>query len=127
VADLVQEMLEQRVWAVVGSFRSEEKWAYRIYRKLKQRDHIVYAVNPGMKEVDGDPVYASLADLPEVPAVVNIVTPPPVTEELVKECARLGIPYVWMQPGAESEEAVRAAEDAGLKVLHHACVYALHA
>lgn len=127
MADLVQTMLEQKVWAVVGSFRSPEKWAYRIYRKLKQGGHTVYAVNPGIKEVDGDPVYASLADLPEVPAVVNVVTPPPVTEELVKECARLGIPYVWMQPGAESEAAVRAAEEAGLNVLHNACVYALHA
>jgi len=120
-------MLDQKVWAVVGSFRNEAKWAYRIYRKLKQRDHTVYAVNPGVKEVDGDPVYPSLADLPEVPAVVNLVTPPPVTEELVKECARLGVRYVWMQPGAESREAVRAAEDAGLAVLHNACVYALHA
>jgi predicted CoA-binding protein len=62
-----------------------------------------------------------------VPDVVNLVTPPAVSLTMVQECARLGVQYVWMQPGAESDEAVKAAEEAGLKVLHNACVYALHA
>ncbi|MZP29183.1 CoA-binding protein [Heliobacterium undosum] len=124
--DLITSMLEQKVWVVAGSFRSEEKWAYKIYRKLKQKGYTVYALNKAIKEVDGDPTYPELKDLPQVPQVINLVTPPEVSRKLVDESKSIGIDYVWFQPGAESAEAVEAAEKAGLKVLHNACVYALH-
>lgn len=124
--DLIQAMLEQKVWVVAGSFRNEEKWAYKIYRKLKAKGYTVYALNKAIKQVDGDPSYPTLADLPQIPQVINLVTPPEVSQKLVEESAKLGIQYVWFQPGSDSPEAVKAAEEAGLHVLHNACVYALH-
>ncbi|QGG49249.1 CoA-binding protein [Heliorestis convoluta] len=124
--DLVHDMLEQKVWVVAGSFRNEEKWAYKIYRKLKEKGYTVYALNNAVKEVDGAPTYGTLKDLPQTPQVINLVTPPEVSRKLVGESAQMGIAYVWFQPGAESDEAVEAAEKEGMKVLHNACVYALH-
>ncbi|MBO8137844.1 MAG: CoA-binding protein [Desulfotomaculum sp.] len=123
--DIVQEMLMQKVWAVLGSFANEEKWAYKIYKNLKKSGYTVYPVNPRLKEIDGEPCYQNLESLPQVPEVVNLVTPPQATEKIVEQCIKLGIKYVWMQPGAESEEAIKKAENAGLNVIHNTCVYKL--
>ena len=40
-----------------------------------------------------------------------------VTVQVVREAAALGIPRIWMQPGAESAEATRTAVELGLEVI----------
>lgn len=102
----MQTMLTARSYAVVGASRRRDKYGYRVYRVLKAAGRIVYPVNPGADEVDGDHCYPTISDLPEMPQVVVLVVPPAVTEAIVAECVRLGITQVWIQPGAESEAAV---------------------
>ena len=55
--------------------------------------------------------------LPERPHGVSIITPPPVTEQIVREAIDLGIEHVWMQPGTESAAAIELAQRAGISVL----------
>ena len=43
------------------------------------------------------------------------------TREIVCQCAELGLERVWMQPGSESEEAIRFCQEKGIKVVHDAC------
>ena len=81
----------------------------------------MYGVNPNGGELDGQRLYVSLAELPEKPAVVDTVVPPRVTEQVVRQCADLGIIRVWMQPGSESEESIAYCEEHGIAVVHHAC------
>ena len=45
------------------------------------------------------------------------MTPPSVTGQIVIAAAEAGVEYVWMQPGAESKEAVEKAEELGLHVI----------
>jgi len=52
---------------------------------------------------------------------VVTVVPPNVTEEIVKECARLGIKHVRMQPGSESDEAVKFCQNNGIEAVT-ACI-----
>ena len=40
------------------------------------------------------------------------------SSRIVDDAIRLGVAHVWMQPGAESDTAVRRAEEAGLNVIH---------
>jgi predicted CoA-binding protein len=40
-----------------------------------------------------------------------------VTERIVQDAADAGARFVWMQPGAESPEAIRAARERGLEVI----------
>jgi hypothetical protein len=37
-------------------------------------------------------------------------------------CARLVIDHVWLQQGAESEEAIRVAAASGIALVHGECV-----
>ncbi|MBM4464141.1 MAG: CoA-binding protein [Chloroflexi bacterium] len=119
--DLIQEFINQRVWAIAGASTNPEKYGHKIFRDLRAAGYIVYGVNPSGGEIEGQRLYPSLADLPEKPAVVDIVVPPQVTEEIVRQCAELGLGRVWMQPGSESEEAIRFCQEKGIEVVHGAC------
>lgn len=118
---LIQEFTGLRVWAVVGASTNPEKYGNRIFRTLRSAGYTVYGVNAGGGEIDGQPLYPSLAALPQKPQVVDLVVPPPVTEQVVQECAALGLTRVWMQPGSESEGAIRYCHEHGIRVVHGAC------
>lgn len=118
---LIEECVNQRVWAVVGASPAASKYGHKIFRTLRAAGYVVYGVNPKNGEIDGQKLYRTLADLPEKPGVVDIVVPPKITEKVVRECAELGLKRVWMQPGAESEEAIQFCRDHEIKVVHDVC------
>jgi len=113
---------KENIIAVVGASNNESKYGYKIYRDLKDAGYKVYPVNAKEQEIQGDKAYPNISSLPEKPDVVDIVTPPQVTENIVKEAAEQSIDTVWMQPGAESEKAIGYARDKGLNVIHKACI-----
>lgn len=113
----ISAMLAAKTFAVVGASRRPEKYGFLVYRALKDAGKTTYAVNARADTVDGDPCCEALDALPQVPEVAVMVVPPPATEAAVADCARLGIAQVWMQPGAESEDAVRACHAANITVV----------
>ena len=119
--DLIKEFINQRVWAVVGASTNPSKYGYKIFRDLHQAGYTVYGVNAHGGEIEGQALYRSLADLPEKPAVVDTVVPPHVTEQVVRQCAELGLTRVWMQPGSESEEAIEFCRQHGIQVVYGTC------
>ena len=90
--------------------------------ELLRGGYTVYPVNPSADEVLGRRAYPSLRDLPEVPEVVEFVTPPEVTERVLEDCAALGIELVWLQPGAGSEAAARFCREHGIAAIDGACL-----
>jgi len=120
--DLVKDFLKQKSFAIAGSFRNESKYAYRIFKKLKNKGYAVYPVNPGMKEVEGVTCYKTLSDIENKIDVVSLVTPSEATERIVKECKEKGIKKIWMQPGAESEKAVLFCKENDMDVIYNMCV-----
>ncbi len=119
--ELIQEFINERVWAIVGASTDSTKYGHKIFHNLQGAGYIIYGVNPKGGEIDGQQLYPSLADLPEKPAVVDIVVPPKVTEEVVRQCAELGLNRVWMQPGAESEAAIQFCHENAIKVVYNDC------
>ena len=119
--DLVKEFLTKPVWAVVGASRDPSRYGHRVLVALRSAGYRAYAVNPNADEVAGERAYPSLGALPETPDVVDTVVPPAVTIGAVEEAASLGVTRIWMQPGSESDEAIRLAEERGIRVVHHAC------
>ncbi len=119
--ELIADLVGRRIWAVVGVSTNRAKFGYRVFADLRRAGYRVYGVNPNVQEVDGQPIYPSLESLPERPEVVDMVVPPPVTEQLVQECARLGLSRVWLQPGAESAAAVAYCHKHGIAVVYDAC------
>lgn len=116
------DFFSSKVFAVVGVSSKPDKVGYQIYKHLKDLGKNVYAIHPAMTEVDGDPVYKTLSDVPVPIEVVDIVVNPQVTEKVVEECHQLGIKKVWIQPGAESEKAVQFCKDHDMEVIYNACI-----
>lgn len=118
---LIADFVNRRVWAIVGASQDRNKYGNRVLRSLRHSGYVVYPVNPHVPEVEGNKAYATLADLPELPEVVNLVVPPPVTEQVVREAHVLGLNRVWMQPGAESQAAIQFCQENGMQVVYDAC------
>lgn len=118
---LITDFINRRVWAVVGASQDRDKFGNRVFRSLRDAGYIVYPVNPRGGKVEGADVYTSLADLPESVEVIDLVVPPAITEQVVKEANQLGLSRVWMQPGAESEQAIAYCDEHGMQVVHGAC------
>jgi len=112
------EFLAGSSFAVVGASADRSKYGNRVLRAYADRGFTVYAVNGrGHATIEGLTAYAKLSDLPERPHGVSIITPPAVTERVVDEALALGIQHLWMQPGAESADAIARARNAGANVI----------
>ncbi len=116
--DTIDAILSAQTFAVVGASANTEKFGYKVWHMLRAHGKTAYAVNPNATTIAGETVYASLADLPHPPEVVVAVVPPKATETLPAQLAAAGIKYLWMQPGAESAQAVADAEANGIAVIH---------
>jgi predicted CoA-binding protein len=122
-AKLIEAFLEKsNVFAVVGASRDQNKYGHQVYRDLRAAGYTVYPVNPNSDEILGDKCYPSLESLPELPQVVDLVVPPKVTNQIVKDCKKLGIEKLWMQPGSESENALNFCKENNIEVVHGVCV-----
>jgi predicted CoA-binding protein len=119
--ELIRDFVNRRTWAVVGATNNPRKYGNKILRDLRRAGYIVYAVNLHETEIDGQPAYRTLADLPERPEVVDFVIPPEQTEQVLQECYTLGLRRVWLQPGAESDAAIQYCHDQQLQVVYDAC------
>jgi hypothetical protein len=119
--DIVKKAVNEKVWALVGATNDRSKYGNIIFHNMRNAGYTVYPVNPRATTIDGEKAYPSLAELPEKPAVVNVVIPPALTIPVVEEVAKLGIPYIWFQPGAESQTAIERAKELGVKVIYDAC------
>jgi predicted CoA-binding protein len=88
----------------------------------------VWFVNPKGGHVLGQPVYPSLASLPEPPELVDVFRRaedlPAVAEEVV---AVDGTRTFWCQLGLWSDEAARIAHGAGRNVVMNRCLKIEHA
>jgi hypothetical protein len=116
-----EELLKMKTWAVVGATPNEEKYGYKIYKKLKNKGYHVYPVNPNYPEIEGDKCYPNLSELPEVPDVINMVVAPKYGIKTVEEAAKLGVQNIWLQPGTVSDELLELAEEKGINTVQ-ACV-----
>lgn len=120
---LVDEFLsEANVFAVVGASTNPEKYGHKLFRDLLEAGYHVFPVNPNADFVLSRKAYDSLSVLPEKPDVVDLVVPPKVSEELVKQCKELGITRVWFQPGSESNAALRFCEENGIDFISGLCI-----
>ncbi len=87
----------------------------------------IYPVNPMYDEVLGLQCYASLADLPEVPDIVDVFRRREELPNVVDEAIAIGAKVVWFQLGLRHDEAAQSARDAGLEVVQDRCLKIEHA
>jgi predicted CoA-binding protein len=116
-AERIEAFLASGSFAVVGASTDRSKYGNKVLRCYQQHGRTVYPINPKATEVEGVRAYPSLAALPDPVPAISVITPPAVAEQMVREAHAAGVKHVWMQPGAESKEAILAAEALGMNVI----------
>jgi uncharacterized protein len=106
-------------FAVAGASVSREKFGNKVLRRYWQAGRTAYPVNPSVTLVEGAQCYADLSSLPQPVHAVSIVTPPAMSAVVVDEALKLGIKYLWFQPGAEHAAAIAKARALGVRVIAH--------
>ncbi|NWG16030.1 MAG: CoA-binding protein [Chloroflexi bacterium] len=120
-------LTKARVIAVVGHSDKPDRESYKVGMYLRNAGYTVYPVNPAVTEIDGQPSYASLADVPEAIDIVDVFRRPENLPEIVDEAAAVGAKAVWAQLDVVHEEAARKAAEAGLDVVMDYCIKIEHA
>ena len=115
---IVDSFLAQKTLAIAGASRSGVGFGCIVLKHLAAKGYEVLPIHPAAKEVEGSRCYPSLADLPKPADGLVLIVPPQQTEVLVREALAQGIRRVWMQPGAESPEAVRFCEKNGIELVY---------
>lgn len=117
IPERINTFLAADAFAVVGASSKQHKYGNKVLRCYQQNQYTVVPVNPVEKKIEGLDCVASVSDLPDHVGSISIITPPQVTERVVEQAIGRGIRNVWMQPGAESAQAVAACEEAGINVI----------
>lgn len=114
--------------AIVGASHNPARASYFVATYLlSSATYDVYLVNPRETEILGRPVYASLAELPVAPDVVDVFRRHDDLPGVAQEAIDVGAQALWLQLGSWNEEAAALAEDAGLAVVMDRCIKIEHA
>ncbi len=105
-----EKFLELKNIAVAGVSSTKKDAANYIYEKLKNSGYKVFAINPKVTEIDGDPCYRNLSSVRETIDGVVIGTPPKATLSVIKECVQLGINNVWIHKSIDNGSYSKDAE-----------------
>jgi predicted CoA-binding protein len=114
--------------AIVGASNNPARASYFVATYLlSSTAYDVYLVNPRESSILGQPVYASLADLPVVPDIVDVFRRHEDLPGVAQEAIDLGAQTLWLQLGSWNEEAAALAGGAGLAVVMDRCIKIEHA
>ncbi len=123
VPQSVRELLERKApIAVVGASADPSKYGHIIPRYLERRGYPVMRVNPAHDRVGEAACHATVADLPEAPAIVDFVVPPRVALAVVEGLPDTLDAVLWFQPGSFDAAVVAAAEARGGVVVAGPCI-----
>lgn len=102
--------------AIVGASGDVKKNNSRPQRYLRKHGFTgtIYPINPGYKELFGEPCYASLADCPEPPDHAYVMLGTNSVIEAIRDCGRAGVAAATIFAGgfAEGGEAGKARQAA---------------
>ena len=114
-----------KVIALVGASPDPSRPSNSVMRFLQGRGYKVIPVNPGQagKEINGETVYAKLADIPVAIDMVDVFRASDYLGKVVDEALALETrpKTIWAQLGVRDDEAAARAEAAGLDVVMNRC------
>ena len=114
--------------AVVGMSANPARASHFVATYLNgATEWTIWYVNPGATEILGEKSYASLADLPEPPDIVDTFRRVDDLPAVAEEAIACGAETLWFQLGLRHDAAAERAAEAGLDVVQDRCLKIEHA
>ncbi|CAO3632486.1 unnamed protein product [Cunninghamella blakesleeana] len=118
MASIATQFMNSKQFAVVGASSSRSKYGNRVLRWYQANNLNVIPVHPKEVAIEGVNTINSINELKEPESTgVSIITPPSVTLQVLKDCQKLGIKNIWLQPGAEDKAVLDYANQVGLDII----------
>ncbi|WP_254547034.1 acetate--CoA ligase family protein [Halomarina pelagica] len=127
MTDDLSALFEPASIAVVGASADPEKLSGRPHRFLARHGYPgeVYLVNPHRTTIDGQPCYASVADVPAPVDLALVLVPAPHAADVVRECGDRGVPFAvviasgFAESGNDERQAdlLTAARESGVRLV----------
>ena len=109
--------------ALIGASNDKNKYGNKIYLDLRNKGYNVTPINPKENTIENDKAYTSIEEMGKLPDIANFVVPPPIALKIAQHITKLGIKYLWFQPGSESNELEEWLENSdGIKYLINSCI-----
>jgi len=118
IADLLSS---PHKFAIVGVSQDTTKYGYELFEVLTKNGHVALPVNPKYQQIDHQPCYPALSELPDTPDAVISAISSSSAIHIAQSCVDLKIPVFWMPPGTESLEAIEFCQAHHLMELHEIC------
>ena len=129
--EVIRDMLgdppsQPRTIAVIGLADNPNKPSNYVPAYMQKQGYRILPINPTVETVLGEKSYASLADLPVKPDVVNVFRLPRFIPGIVDQMLSLGLKNIWVQQGIINKEAAARAEAGGIHVVMDRCIMVEH-
>jgi predicted CoA-binding protein len=118
----IRRILEtNKTIAMVGLSPKEDRPSNIVARYLMARGYTVIPVNPGQREILGQPCYASLKDIPVKVDMVDVFRNADDVPPIAADAIAIGAQTLWLQLDIIHEGAAQIAAAAGLDVVMDRC------
>jgi uncharacterized protein len=107
---------------VVGASEDPAKPAHSVLARMQAHGWRIIPVNPRADHILGEPVFRTLADVPEQVGLVDVFRPSAQTPDIARQAVAVGATALWLQLGIVSAEARSIAEGAGLIYVEDRCL-----
>lgn len=118
----VEAFLSRKNVAFVGLSRRGNQFSNTVCKELVKKGYNVIPVNPLSDEINGVKCYPNLKSIEEAVDSALVMTPAAQVPDVLEDAAESGIKHVWIQQGADSENAARLGGEKGLDVVNGECI-----
>ncbi len=123
----VRDFLAQKRFAFAGVSSRPADFSRALFREFKTRGYEPVPVHPEAAEIEGGRCFTHLRDIQPPVDSVLLMTPPTVTNLLVRECVEAGIKRVWFYraggQGALTASALEICEANGIRTVPGECPF----
>ena len=123
----IRDFLSLRRIALVGVSRDPKDFSRMLFREMCDKGYDMVPVNPAGNEMEGRRCFGRVQQIQPPVQAVLLMTPPPYTEKVVRDCAEAGIRHVWMHrsggQGSVSQDAVDFCHEQGIQLVEGLCPF----